>query len=268
MAWTDRYLALLGVEPHTPNLETLTRLCRAHVKTVTFENVTALLRRGAAPGGGPVAPLDYDATLTAWEAGRSGGVCFEAAAMCSRLLVALGYQAHTVLGTIAFPGSHQAVRVTLPEGDYLVDVACGSPILRPIPLSGETQLSHVGLTYRFLAGHEPGTWLQQRLIDGGWETFCTYVLAQPSAGQLETAYQRHQRPGETWVTSTLTLIRCTDDAVIHLRNDQVMRYTTAGKTTETVADAAAIACLAADTFRLPGADVGSALQVRDACLAR
>lgn len=265
MDWTTRYLALLGIEPHTPNLQALTRLCRAHVQTVTFENVTALLRRGAA-GDGPVPPFDDEATLAAWETGHSGGVCFEAAAMCCRLLQALGYSAHTVLGTIAFPGSHQAVRVALPQGDYLVDVACGSPILQPVPLSGETRLDHAGLSYRFLPGEAADTWRQQRLIDGTWETFCTYVLAVPTPDALEAAYQRHQRPGETWVTNTLTLIRCTNDAVIHLRNDQLTRYTAAGKTTETVPDTAAIARLAADTFRLPNADIPTALRARDACL--
>ena len=61
--WTDRYLALLGLEREAPSLDALTRLVRAHVLNVPFENVTALLRRRDCPTG-PV-PLRGDAAVGA-----------------------------------------------------------------------------------------------------------------------------------------------------------------------------------------------------------
>ena len=55
--WTDRYLVLLGVEREAPSLDALTRLVRAQVLTVPFENITALLRRrDARPAGAADGP--------------------------------------------------------------------------------------------------------------------------------------------------------------------------------------------------------------------
>lgn len=264
--WTSRYLAVLGLPEDISGLDGLTRLCRAHVQRIPFENTTALARRAATPHG-PVPPVDLEATLAAWERNTGGGVCFEAGAMCCRLLTSLGYQAQPVLGTIAFPGSHQAARLTLPEGEFLVDVACGSPIMIPVPLSGETRVEHAGLTYRFLAGEAPNTWLQQRLIDGAWQTFCSYNLTEPDPQTLKSGYQRHHNAGETWVTNTLTLVRCTDTEVIQLRNDQFTRYTAAGKTSETIADADATERLVAEVFSWPHLPVRAALLARDRFVA-
>ena len=50
-SWTERYLALLGIEREAPSREALTRLVKAHVLAVPFENVTALLRRRDQPTG-------------------------------------------------------------------------------------------------------------------------------------------------------------------------------------------------------------------------
>ncbi len=41
----DRYLHLLGVERETPSLDALTRLVRAHLYHVPFENVSKLYNR-------------------------------------------------------------------------------------------------------------------------------------------------------------------------------------------------------------------------------
>ena len=69
-AWVDRYLALLGEPAAQPSVPALSALIRAQFRAVTFENVTSLLRRAANPDG-PVPPLDPDALLANWEAGRA-----------------------------------------------------------------------------------------------------------------------------------------------------------------------------------------------------
>jgi len=49
-AWTERYLNFLGLEREAPSHDALGRILRAH-RTVTFENITSILRRAAHPDG-------------------------------------------------------------------------------------------------------------------------------------------------------------------------------------------------------------------------
>jgi N-hydroxyarylamine O-acetyltransferase len=257
-AWVERYLALLGVEHPAPSPMALTRLTRAHVGAVLFENVTSILRRRAHPTG-PVPPVDPEALLESWERGRGGGVCFELAEMFARLLVALGYRAHPVLGDMKFPGAHQAVLVELGGRRYLADVGNGAPFFEPIPLEGEVEVRRVGLTYRFRPGGAGGGWVQDRLIAGDWEPFCRYRLRPPDPREREAAYQRHHTPGESWVVGDLTLIRLREDEVRALRNRQLSRFTADGRRSEPVEEAAC-ARLAAEVFGMPGLPVEEALR--------
>ena len=205
--WTDRYLAMLGVERAAPSLEALSELSRAHLNAVLFGTVQSVLRKRATPEG-PVPPLDLAAMLHDWERRTGSGVCFEAAAMVHQLLTSLGYQAYVVLATIRRPGGHQAVVVEFDGRRWMVDVGNGAPFFDPIPLDEVSEVHHVGLSYRFHPGDEPHIWVQDRLIDGAWQPFCTYDLRHASAADREASYQRHHVLSESWVASTVRLIRC------------------------------------------------------------
>jgi arylamine N-acetyltransferase len=175
-AWTERYLALLGLEaPETLNLEWLKQFGAAHLRAVPFCNVTSILRSHAAAGE-TVPPLDREMQLTAWEQRAGGGVCFEVAEMIHALLRNLGYEAHVVLGQITFPASHQAVVVHLREGPYLIDLGMGAPLPDPIPLLRPTEYHVVGLGFRFRPDLGSMTCAQDRLIEGEWTQFCLYDL--------------------------------------------------------------------------------------------
>ena len=256
--WIDRYLGLLGVEHAAPSLEALSRLRRAHVRAVMFENVTSTLRRRAHPTG-PVPPIDPEALLETWEQGRGGGVCFELAEMFGGLLVGLGYRAHLVLGQITFLGSHQAVLVELDERRYLVDVGNGAPFFEPIPLEGTVEVRRAGLAYRFRPDEVAGRWVQERLIAGLWEPFCRYELRPPDPAAGEAAYQRHHTLGEGWVVDDLRLVRCRDDEVYALRSGQLSHFTPAGKRSHPVSGASCVR-LAAEVFGTPALPVESALR--------
>lgn len=261
--WTAAYLAHLGLPAEPPSLPALHRLIAAQVFGVTFENVTSL-RRAAAALEGPLAPLAPEAALAAWRAGHAGGVCYEAAGMFYRLLVALGYEVQPVLGAIAFPGSHQASVVNLPEGRYLADVGCGAPILQAVPLDAITELRHAGLGFRYRPGDAPDTLVQERHIDGQWAAFCTYDLRPATAEGLALAFRRHHTAGESWVTTTLSLVRCTPDAVHQVRNHDFTTYTSSGKQTILLDDDTAVIDTVLAVFGLPALPVAAAL----AALAR
>jgi arylamine N-acetyltransferase len=253
--WVRRYLDLLGVEPpSTPSLSALAVLTRAHVLGIPFENVTSLLR-SRAHRGRPVPPIDPDELLAGWEQGKGGGVCFEAGELFGRLLGALGYCVGSAMGLISFPGSHQALVVDLAGSRYLVDVANGAPFLEPIPLDRTVEVRRAGLTYRFRPGAFAAEWVQDRLIQGAWAPYCRYSLRAPTHAEREAAYQRHHTPGESWVTGTLTLIRCEERQVFVLRDEELARYTEGGKSTEQVSGLGRYAELAREVFRLPALPV-------------
>ena len=203
--WATRYLHVLELEPSSPTLEFLGRLCRAQVTRVPFENATAILRRRAAADG-PAATLDEDAMLAAWEARAGGGVCVDAAPMFRHLLQVLGYTVRPILAQISFPGSHQASIVTLDGGEYLVDVANGAPFFEPIPLDEPAVVRRAGLAWRFR--RDSGSMLvQDREIAGEWAPFCFYTLREASPEEIEAAYQHHHTPGVSWVVGNLILVR-------------------------------------------------------------
>ena len=245
--WTHRYLALLGEPPRPPSRAALGRLVRAQLTTIPFENSLALRRRMAAGDAGPVAPIDTDAVLLDWLARRAGGVCFEHTALFGRLLQALGYALTPIAGEISFPGSHQALVLSLERRQWLVDVGNGAPFFEPIPLDQTLELGHAGLVFRFGPdANDPGIWLQEREIDGAWKTWCRYRLQAQSAADRETAYQRHHRPRETWVTNSIVLMACGDDEVLVVRNGEQHRHRAqGGPSTTRLADAGDWAALPA-----------------------
>ena len=64
------------------------------------------------------------------------------------------------------------------------------------------------------------------------------------------------------MTGTLTMTRSTTEAVYALKDATLTRYTEAEKTVETIADPAAVARLAAETYGLPRLPIHEALAVR------
>lgn len=251
----ERYLSLIGVGWEAPGLDGLRRLVRAHVQTVPFENSGSLLRRREA-GSGPVRAIDSEALLAVWEARRAGGVCFEHTEMFGRLLAELGYDVSPVAGEISFPGSHQALVVAFGGARWLVDVGNGAPFFEPIPLDRPFEIQRLGLGYRFdVDPGDPGVWIQARAVEGGWKPHCRYLLRPQSPEDRETAYQRHHRPRDTWVTSSIVLIRSREEEVLVFRNMDQHRYTTQGKRSSRVEDPEGWARLAG-SFGLPAYPVG------------
>lgn len=263
-AWIRRYLAFLGVVGRAPSPDALAGLVRAHSLTVPFENVTALLRRRDHPVGA-VPPPDPESLLAAWERRAGGGVCFEIVPMVSRLLIGLGYEAHAVLGQISLPNGHQAVVVRLHGRRYLVDLGNGAPLFEPIPLDDlPFEIHRHGLSFRFRVGTHDDELLQERLIDAAWTTYCRYDLRPASAANLEQGYQHHHTPNASWVTGTLTMVRCTEDAVYALKDDVLTRYAERGKSTQTMTDEADYRRLVSEVYGLSGLDIDAALTVRAA----
>lgn len=263
--WTRRYLALLGVEHPAPSLENLTRLVRAHVLTVPFENVTAHLRRRA-HALNPVPAPDPAALLDAWERRAGGGVCFDITAMVEPLLVSLGYDAHLILAHISGPFGHQAVVVNNLGGRrYMVDLGNGAPIFAPIPLDEVHEVHRHGLGFRFRPNDQPSRipggeeWIRDRLSDEGWVVGCRYELQPAHDEDRQAGYQHHMTPGTTWVLGTLTMTRSTTEAVYALKDDVLTTHTKGGKTTRTISSPDEYRHVMSEVYGLPALPIDDGL---------
>ena len=267
-AWTDRYLALLGLQREAPSLDALTRIVKAHVLRVSFENVTALLRwRDHQPG--PAPQPDLDALLTNWEQRSGGGICFELAAMLAQLLASLGYEIHIALAQVSLPNGHQAIHITLDGRRYIVDLGTGGPFFQPIPLDhGPFEIHSHGLGFRFRFGDQPHQYVQERLIDGAWTAHARYDLRPSVHADRDRGYQHHHTANASWVTNSLTLIHSTDAAVYSLKDDTLVRYTAGGKETTILTGPADYRHVAAEIFEMPALPIEEALAVRAELAAR
>jgi arylamine N-acetyltransferase len=139
-------------------------------------------------------------------------------------------------------------------------VGSGAPLWRPIRLGETAEIWHAGLGYRFWPDGED-TYVQERWSEEGWQVACRYDLRAAPAEAIEAAYQRHQVAGETWVVGNITMVRCTEEAVHRLRDDELVTHTAAGKRTQRLATRAEYREAAADVFRLPGLPIEEALDV-------
>lgn len=267
-AWVTRYLALLGVDQAQPTLETLGALTHAHFREVGFENITSQLRRAATPEG-PVPPIDHDAMLRSWEERRGGGVCYELAWMFGRLLEALGFDLTYAQGQISFPGSHQALVVTVEGHRYLVDMGCGAPLFAPIALNATVEVHHAaGLSYRFVPDADGNGLWQERLIQQEWTRFCHYDLRPASEEERDIAYQRHHTYGESWVLNGPRMIRCFSDRVAAFGSGELVIHSAEGKQATPLGDQADYLHLAAEVFRLPDLPIAEAVAARAKDLSR
>lgn len=127
----DAYFARIGYDgPRAPTLEVLGALHALHPAAIPFEAVDVLLDRGV-----DISPAAVDAKLI--RAGR-GGYCYEHNGLFKRVLTALGFDVEGLAGRVVWmappdapmrPRTHMALRVTIDDDPYLVDVGFGGCVL-------------------------------------------------------------------------------------------------------------------------------------------
>jgi N-hydroxyarylamine O-acetyltransferase len=162
------YLRRLGLDaPPPPSLDGLRLLQRTHLVAVPFENASVLR-------GEPIV-VAADRFVAKIEGGR-GGFCFELNGAFARLLDTLGFEVALLPGRfwsgdgLGPPNEHLALRVTLDDGPWLVDVGAGYSFLEPLRLAvGPEQDDPTGRFRLSSAAGEPGAidveWLHR---DGAW----------------------------------------------------------------------------------------------------
>ena len=129
---TDDYKERIGVANSSlyPDLETLARLQRAHLRTVPFENLDIHWNR-------PII-LDEEKFYEKIVRRRRGGFCYELNGLFNALLRGIGFKTRLISARV-FNGKefgpefdHMAIIATIDREDYLTDVGFGSFTADPL----------------------------------------------------------------------------------------------------------------------------------------
>jgi N-hydroxyarylamine O-acetyltransferase len=149
-----------------PDLATLTRLHRAHIRAIAFENLDIQMGR--------TVTLDPDALQGKMVRQRRGGYCFEQNTLFMLALQSIGFtpeareaRVRQNTGGLVRPRTHMVLTMRCEGGEWLADVGFGGDgLLEPIALDGRST-EQAGVVYRVAT--EGPVRVLQRHIGGGWE---------------------------------------------------------------------------------------------------
>lgn len=132
----DKYLHLLGVEKSQPNLDLLSRIVKAHLIKIPFENISKLLYKKQGLNYIP----DLSAYLDGIEKYNFGGTCYANNYYLYLLLKHLGYDIKLCGADMKKPDVHIISIVTIDQKEYMLDCGYAAPFFEPIPLDSDKDL--------------------------------------------------------------------------------------------------------------------------------
>ena len=163
----DAYLRRIGYDgPRKASLEVLNALHALHPRAIPFENLDPLM--GITPR------LDLESLQTKLIAGQRGGCCFEQNGLFEAALEVIGFQVEGLMARAQWsvppdrvnPRIHKFLKVSLPEGEFQVDVGFASMTQTgPLRLIPEIEQTVGGAVYRFMPFDAEELQLQTRLAD-------------------------------------------------------------------------------------------------------
>lgn len=214
----DAYLLRIGDRgPREPTPGTLTRLHRAHMRTVPFENLDI-------PLGVPIElarPRLYDKIVER----RRGGFCYELNGLFAPLLGALGFELE-LLSARVFDGDrpgpefdHLLLLVDLGER-WVADVGFGDSFVEPLPLAADTFVRD-GVEYRLR--REDADWtLDRRPGTSDWEPQYTFTLTGRRLEDFEPMCRYHQTHPDSPFTGRSVCSRATARGRVTVSNGRLI----------------------------------------------
>jgi N-hydroxyarylamine O-acetyltransferase len=177
------YLARVGQPGGPPDGATLTRLHRAHVAAIGFENLDVVLGRGVA--------VDLAEVQDKLVGRHRGGYCYEHGVLFAAALSELGFGVDRLLARIGHDlqrpraRTHMTLRVTGSDGQWLADVGFGTGLLEPLAWSAAGEPAHQGgWTYRLV---DDDGWQLQEHTPNGWTPLYSIVHEPVHATDLVMA---------------------------------------------------------------------------------
>jgi N-hydroxyarylamine O-acetyltransferase len=211
------YLRRLGIGASpAPDPATLTELMARHMQTVPFENLDIV-------AGTPL-PLSTDIALHKVVARGRGGFCYELNEAFRALLDHLGFTVRRIEARVWQPAAqqfgapfdHLALVVSLPEGDFLVDVGYGDSNRAPLRLP-EDQAQDISGDY-LLSPVRDGCLC---LWSGSLPLYEMTLTGQPLQA-FASMCRYHQSSPESLFSKGLICTRATDSGRITLSRDRLV----------------------------------------------
>ncbi|MEN8749962.1 MAG: arylamine N-acetyltransferase [Marivita sp.] len=202
----DAWLARLGLAGDLPvSLDSLTRIIRAHLDRIPFENLTVFC--------GGVPDVGVEALSNKILHQRRGGYCVELNPLLCDGLRVLGFDARLRMARVMWqrdvpgPRSHCLCLVRLDRADYLVDVGFGGPgPTGPFLLGSET------LDLRIQIRTGLGTVLSRQVSEGDWRDLYAFTDEVTTMSDVQAGnWLAATLPGSLF-TRTLVVTRQTADS--------------------------------------------------------
>jgi N-hydroxyarylamine O-acetyltransferase len=214
----EAYLLRLGDRgPREPNPDTLTRLHRAHLRAVPFENLDICL-------GVPIR-LELPALYDKIVARGRGGFCYELNGLFGWLLGTLGFRLELLSARVFDDGrpgrefDHLLLLVDL--GDrWIADVGFGDSFVEPLPLDGGP-VRQDGSDYR-LVTEGPDRILERRRAGAGWKPQYAFTLTPRRLADFGPMCEFQQTSPESAFTGRSVCSRATAGGRITLSNGRLI----------------------------------------------
>ncbi|MCE9648395.1 MAG: arylamine N-acetyltransferase [Parvibaculum sp.] len=199
----DAYFARIGYTgSRAPTLETLRGLHFAHATSIPFENLEVL--------AGKTPSLDLAAVQQKHVGAKRGGYCFELNALFSAVLKALGFHVTDLIGRVRWKApldavtarSHRLIRVELPEGVFLADIAFGGLTMTgPLRLETHIEQQTPHEVYRLLPHGVSGKDFElQARLGADWATIYSFTLEPQAPVDYEVSnWYTATHPGSIFV---------------------------------------------------------------------
>ncbi|KOG88471.1 acetyltransferase [Streptomyces varsoviensis] len=237
----DAYLACVGWSgERRASADTLRSLHRAHLHSIPFENLDAVL--GSAPS---LALPDVEAKLVR---GGRGGYCFEQNTLFAAVLKSLGFHVTMHTARVLRAGGHDAVRprthmlliVRVPgeEGRYLADVGFGGAtgLLEAVPLVAGTEFRAGPRLHRLVRATEHDglldLWVLQAPEAGVWADQYAFTLDPVAPADLEVLNWYMATSPRSPFSHTLSAHRSTPEGHLALRGHTLVATGPDGTRTE------------------------------------
>jgi N-hydroxyarylamine O-acetyltransferase len=200
----DSYLQRLGIGTKpAPSWPVLCDLVACHLHIVPFENLDII--DGLRPELSTAAVLHKVVTR------RRGGFCYELNEAFRALLTHLGFEVARIEARVwsearqefGAPFDHLALIVSLPEGEYLVDVGFGDSNRTPLRLPADT-VTDISGDYT-LKQRSSELWLLSR----SGEPLYEMTLTEQPLAAFATMHRHHQTSSDSLFTKALICTRAT-----------------------------------------------------------
>ena len=126
-----KYLDLIEIEKSLPTYDFLSKVVKAHLIKIPFENISKLLYKKQGLNNTP----DFKTFIEGIEKYNFGGTCYTNNYYLYCLLDHLGFETKLCGADMKNPDVHIISMVKIENKEYIVDVGYAAPFFEPLPIS-------------------------------------------------------------------------------------------------------------------------------------